>query len=206
MCEPTTILMRDRPAVRVQIGADPDVADTLVDIVNAAYGKRRVNASSMRHRLLARTNRVLHVAFDESGTILGCCSSTLFVPWCGPGCGHWGLLAVDPTHQGRGVASALVAAAEKRLAAAGMSSAQIEYSFREGEELSERLYTWYEGADGLRYSGPRRKKSGFRVCRKHLTRAALDPEGKMPVPTMGGLRLFGTWLFAVLRFVFCGQY
>lgn len=198
--------MRDRPPIRVEIGGDAELSGVLVRIVNSAYGKRRVKDADMRHRLSARTNRVLHVAYDESGTIVGCCSSTLYVPWAGPGCGHWGLLAVDPTHQGRGVASALVAAAEERLAAEGMTAAQIEYSFREGEELSERLYAWYEGPNGLSYSGPRTKRSGFRMCRKALTPPLDSDDNKKYAVRRGAVRLFATWLSAVLRWLFCGQY
>ena len=68
---------------------------------------------------LAGRNRVLHVATSSGGQVVGCCSSTLFAPWCEPGCGHWGLLAVRVSHQGGGVATALVEAAERRLATEG---------------------------------------------------------------------------------------
>ena len=69
-----------RSAIRVQIGCDPDLSDTLVEIVNSAYGKQRVSNQDMKKRVVARTNRVLHVAFDSGGAIVGCCSSTLYVP------------------------------------------------------------------------------------------------------------------------------
>lgn len=193
-----------RSAIRVQIGCDPDLADTLVEIVNSAYGKQRVSDQDMRKRVVARTNRVLHVAFDQTGAIVGCCSSTLYVPWCGPGTGHWGLLAVSPAHQGRGVASALVAAAEKRLVVEGMSSAGMEYSFREGDELAERLYAWYEGADGLRYVCSKPKQTGFRMCRKALTRANLDDGDKTVVPSRSTVGLFCAWFFSVLRMMCWG--
>ncbi len=53
--------------------------------------------------------------------------------------GHWGLLAVDPTAQGTGVASALVEAAEDRLRAGGCQYVQIEYEYTEGHPHSQRL-------------------------------------------------------------------
>ena len=62
---------------------------------------------------------MLHVATSLDGRVVGCCSSTLFTPWCEPGCGHWGLLAVGVSHQNGGVATALVEAAERRLATEG---------------------------------------------------------------------------------------
>ena len=193
--------MRDRPPIRVEIGGDAELSGVLVRIVNSAYGKRRVKDADMRHRLSARTNRVLHVAYDESGTIVGCCSSTLYVPWAGPGCGHWGLLAVDPTHQGRVLCA--VAAAEERLAAEGMTG-EIEYSFREGEELSECLYAWYEGPNGLNYS-TQEEAFRFRMCRKALTppvdltttRSTLCDEEPCASLRRGFLRC---------RWLFCGQY
>merc|ERR1712187_868884 len=107
-------------------------------------------------------NRVMHVAF-LNGVAVGWCSSST-CSWGGDG--HWGALSVDPIAQGKGVGSALVAAAEKRLLDAGCQSVQMEYRFTVGDEAKERLYAWYEGKlefDG----GPRR--SGFRVCHKLLS-------------------------------------
>merc|ERR1712187_298100 len=107
-------------------------------------------------------NRVMHVAF-LNGVAVGWCSSST-CSWGGDG--HWGALSVDPIAQGKGVGSALVEAAEKRLLDAGCQSVQIEYRFTVGDEAKERLYAWYEGKlefDG----GPRR--SGFRVCHKMLS-------------------------------------
>ena len=72
------------------------------------------------------------------GKLSGACSSTFSVPWADEGCGHWGLLVTDPSMRGKGeilltadihammhgccasvmigVASALVAVAEHRVA------------------------------------------------------------------------------------------
>ena len=69
---------------------------------------------------------MLHVATSADGRVVGCCSSTLFAPWCEPGCGHWGLLAVGVSHQGGGVATALVNAAERRLATEGTPEPEPE--------------------------------------------------------------------------------
>jgi GNAT superfamily N-acetyltransferase len=109
-----------------------------------------------------RANRVMHVAF-LNGVAVGWCSSST-AGWGGDG--HWGALAVDPAAQGRGIASALVAAAEKRLLDGGCDSVQIEYNFRAGDPAKERLYAWYEGKLGF-YGGP--KRSGFRCCHKDLS-------------------------------------
>ena len=95
------------------------------------------------------------------------------VPWQGPGCGHWGLLVVAVEAQGTGVGSALVAAAEQRLAASGLLYVGIEYHFCAGDPESERLLAWYEGKLGFR--GPRHRSSGFRHCRKELPPPDAEP-------------------------------
>lgn len=109
-----------------------------------------------------RANRVMHVALINGVPVGWCSSSTQ--SWGGDG--HWGALSVDPSAQGKGVASELVAAAEKRLLDAGCQSVQIEYRFTVGDPSKERLYAWYEGKLGFE-GGPRR--SGFRVCHKMLS-------------------------------------
>lgn len=76
------------------------------------------------------------------------------------------MLAVDPVAQGTGVASALVAAAEARLSAAGLREVQIEFDHSKGDPQSERLRAWYEGTCG--FKGPGHSGSGFRRCRKRL--------------------------------------
>ena len=173
-----------------------ETAHALTALVNEAYGYRRVSDWDMQHRLRAGRNRVLHVAMSTDGRVVGCCSSTLFTPWCEPGCGHWGLLAVGVSHQGGGVAAALVEAAERRLATEGMRKVQMEYSYRLGDPLAERLLAWYE--DSLGYRGPRsREKSGFRMCRKRLSGVAGGE---------GILRLAMRWLGSILLWLCCGQY
>ena len=117
--------------VSVQIGTSAlsgSFARELCDVVNRAYGYRRVSEPEIVQRLSrgdGARNRVLHVAM-RGGAIVGCCSSTLHTPWTGPGCGHWGLLAVDPEAQGMGVATALVAAAEQRIYSHGLRYVAIE--------------------------------------------------------------------------------
>ena len=87
------------------------------------------------------------------------------------GCGHWGMLVVDLANQGTGVASALVVAAEQRLARAGCCAVQIEYEYTHGHAPSQRLMDWYEGKLGYEcVSGGfrRRVQTEFRKCRKVL--------------------------------------
>ena len=86
-----------------------------------------------------QANRVLHLAF-KGDELVGCASSTFSPGWTPDGCGHWGLLAVDPAHQNSGVATALVIAAERRLATIS-AAIQIEYQYTEGDSFSQR--PWY---------------------------------------------------------------
>ena len=91
-----------------------------------------------------------------------------------------------------GVASALVAHAEKRLAEAGMQKIQMEYSYYRGEPQSERMLAWYE--DSLGYHGPSSRASGFRVCRKKIT----------PIDRMRWVCL--EWFLALFLWLCCGRY
>lgn len=109
-----------------------------------------------------RANRLMHVAL-LNGVAIGWMSSSTS-SWGGGG--HWGALSVDPIAQGKGVASALVKAAEQRLLDAGCTHIQIEYRFMVGNPAKERLYAWYEGKLGFN-GGPR--GSGFRCCHKELS-------------------------------------
>eukprot|EP00928_Gymnodinium_smaydae_P004048 TRINITY_DN11417_c0_g1_i1.p1 TRINITY_DN11417_c0_g1~~TRINITY_DN11417_c0_g1_i1.p1 ORF type:complete len:247 (+),score=37.25 TRINITY_DN11417_c0_g1_i1:64-804(+) len=152
---------------------DPALPERIAELVNRAYGHHRLSRGEAEQRLAMgdagdRANRVLHMAW-RGPALVGCCSSTLQPPWTSRGCGHWGLLSVDPVAQGTGVASALVSAAEQRLLAAGCTSVQIEYEYTAGDAYSERLMSWYEGKCGFtsRSSRPR-FGSEFRVCHKRL--------------------------------------
>lgn len=87
------------------------------------------------------------------------------------------------TAQGKGVASALVHAAEHRLATA-CTEIQMEYSYSFGDEDSARLCEWYEGRLGFRcangcepYDGENQPQGEigdgeFRMCRKLIPEAA----------------------------------
>jgi len=109
-----------------------------------------------------RANRVMHVAF-LAGVAVGWCSSSTS-GWGGDG--HWGALSVDVAAQGKGIGSALVASAERRLLNAGCRYVQIEYRFTMGDPDKERLYAWYEGKLGFNGGS---KCSGFRCCHKMLS-------------------------------------
>lgn len=123
-----------------------------------------------------QANRVLHLAFlrgqpHSPGSLVGCMSSTYQPPWTEQGCGHWGLLAVDPAHQGKGVAKTLVRVGEARLAAV-CHEIQMEYRYSSGEADSERLKEWYEDRLGFVCpNGPPSTQPGdreFRQCRKRI--------------------------------------
>lgn len=172
-----TMAVSGTSAVRVVIGTshmaaeDETLVRRIADVANRANGHQRFSVSEVRSRLAKgdsepNANRVLHVAFLD-GAVVGCCSSTTHVQW-GNGGGHWGALAVDPDVQGRGVASALVAAAEQRLLDRGCRTVQIEYSYYPGDPFSERLKDWYEGRLGFNGQG-----SGFRMATKVLSQASV---------------------------------
>jgi len=150
----------------------PGMVDRICTIVFEAYtsvGKRkRMDDYDAQERLSMgdagiRANRVLHLAFIDN-ELVGCASSTFSPGWTPEGCGHWGLLAVDPAHQRKGVATALILAAERRLATT-MDMIQIEYQHM-GDEYSEALRQWYEVKLGFRGDGPPRP--GFRRCLKAI--------------------------------------
>ncbi|CAE7324606.1 unnamed protein product [Symbiodinium sp. CCMP2456] len=164
-----------KEAVEVVIGTSEDkhLARKVAELCNEAYGYRRLSENEAKGRLAMGddedANRVLHLAF-RGKQLVGCCSSTLQPPWTPRSCGHWGLLSVHPEAQGTGVASALIAAAERRLFESGCCAVQIEYEYTAGEESSVRLLKWYEGRCGFRASSPPpRRGSEFRCCRKKLT-------------------------------------
>jgi GNAT superfamily N-acetyltransferase len=193
--------MQNAAAAHVEIGTSALAHDTefvakLSRMVNAAYGRHRLGVTEARHRLLSCGNRVLHVA-TRDGQLVGCCSSTLHTPWCEPTCGHWGLLVVDEAAHGSGVATALVAAAEQRLANAGLRAVQIEYHYNRGDPLSERLLAWYEGSLG--FTGPSSRASGFRIARKKL------PARSAGGPAPAGLACV-RWMCAILRWLCCCLY
>lgn len=171
-----TIPQCDDAVLRVVVGTsnlaaeDPSLTHRIADVANRANGYQRFSLEEVAHRLAMgdsepNANRVLHVAFLD-GTPVGCCSST--PGWGRGGSGHWGALAVDPGVQGKGIASALVDAAEERLLAHGCTSVRIEYHYDQGDPESERLRAWYEGKLGFSGSG-----GGFRFASKKLSAAAI---------------------------------
>lgn len=166
----------NKAAIRVVVGAsrmaaeDSSLVRRISNMTTSAHGHMRFSEGEVRNRLAmgdagSDANRVLHIAF-RAADVVGCCSSTIQPPWTSSGCGHWGALAVDPVAQGTGVASALVAAAEQRLAEAGCERVQIEYEYIVGDDHSERLRGWYESKLG--FSGGPLPRHGS--CFRHLSK------------------------------------
>ena len=167
--------------------ADPQLIPSITNMINTSYYNslrellpehqteyERVDENEVSNRLEmgdagARANRVLHLAY-RNGLLVGCCSSTYQPPWTSDGCGHWGLLVVAREAQGTGVAAAIIAAAERRLAGA-CTHVQIEYDYTPGHAESEKLAYLYETKFGFvrSRSHPRRRGDNeFRKCHKKL--------------------------------------
>jgi len=184
-----------------KLAEDPAMVDRIMTMVNTSYLESIKDQLSKRHQStyqrLSRdevidrlemgdaghgANRVLHIAFRGDrlapSTVVGCMSSTFQPPWTEDGCGHWGLLVVDRECQGQGIASVLVASAERRLAGA-CNQIQIEYEYTAGHAYSQRLMDWYEGRCGFTCSSgyPRSSGTQFRKCRKRIT-AAKSRQGR----------------------------
>ena len=162
-----------RCSVLIGTSAHAHLAQAIAEMINDAYGYHRSSPSDVAYRLSIGDEpigRVLHLAFRD-GRCIGCVSSTYQPPWTPSRCGHWGMLAVAPDQQHTGVASALVHAAEQRLAAGGCTRCQIEYSFSSSSSHSSRLAEWYEGRLGFQRTLLGRlfgALTGFRMARKPL--------------------------------------
>jgi len=189
-------LQNARPEVIVIVATsalltrDRNLAHRVTEMVNKSYGCSRLSVSETANRIGmgdkgVHANRVLHLAFRD-GSLVGCCSSTIQPPWTASGCGHWGLMVVDLAAQGTGVASALRAAAEERLAAAECKQIQLEYEYTAGDPFSERLMEWYEHRCGFTcMDGRPRTRPGyteFRRCRKHIDHSEME-RAKQARPT-----------------------
>ena len=96
---------------------------SLIAVVNAAYSIETFleGTRTDEERLSAMIQKgVILVAEDDTGQILGC----VYTEVRGPR-GYLGQLAVDPVHQGRGLARIIVEAAEDRLRAEGCEAVDI---------------------------------------------------------------------------------
>mmetsp|Transcript_81048 Transcript_81048/g.224226 ORF Transcript_81048/g.224226 Transcript_81048/m.224226 type:complete len:368 (-) Transcript_81048:20-1123(-) len=162
----------------------PGLADRLTEMVHRAYGAvrgegpRMLRQQPIQQRLAmgdlgTRANRVLHVAF-LGGEVVGCVSTSFATLWTESGVGHWGLLCVEPSVQGTGVATVLLNAAERRLAEE-CDHIHIEYDFFPADDFFRRLRAWYERRGYVRL-GARPKEGGpegseFCFCRRPLSEA-----------------------------------
>lgn len=105
---------------------DADVPE-IVRVINLAYRVEdffkagdRTDANDIRRRM-AESNACF-VVIDSSG---GGLAGAVWMEILGDH-GHFGMLSVDPAHQGKGIARALIDGVEERCKAAGCSHVDIE--------------------------------------------------------------------------------
>ena len=110
------------PPLNFRVATEADFP-SLIAVVNAAYSIETFLEGTRTddERLSAMMQKgVILVAEDDTGQILGC----VYTEVRGPR-GYLGQLAVDPVHQGRGLARIIVEAAEDRLRAEGCEAVDI---------------------------------------------------------------------------------
>ena len=101
----------------------PDEADAVAALVNRAFDVERFfkhGDRTTRDDVTAMMREGLFLAIDDGGQIVG----AVFVRPMRPQ-GYFGMLAIDPERQGQGLGRALIDAAERHLAHAGSTYAEI---------------------------------------------------------------------------------
>jgi GNAT superfamily N-acetyltransferase len=114
--------------IKVRIAGPTDV-DELVRVINAAYRVEdffvdgdRTNADDVRHRMSEAGGLFLVIDADTRGSLLA--SVHVHVRDTE---GHFGLLAVDPARQGRGLGRVLMDAVEAHCRAAGCEELTLDF-------------------------------------------------------------------------------
>jgi ribosomal protein S18 acetylase RimI-like enzyme len=108
--------------LQFRVATDAD-RPRIISLVNAAYSIETFlqGTRTDEERLIEMMQKgVILLAEDNSGELLGC----VYTEVRGPR-GYLGQLAVDPTHQGKGLARIIVQAAEDRLRAEGCEVVDI---------------------------------------------------------------------------------
>jgi GNAT superfamily N-acetyltransferase len=150
----------------------------LVRVINLAYVVeadmfvgQRTSEADVRERVARPNAAFLVVPHDTVGGAPGALAASVYVETRGDH-GYFGMLAVDPTHQGRGLGRALVRAAEKYARGVGCDVMDLDVV-----DLRSQLTVFYgslgyEAIGESPYPRPEQTKRPVRLI--HMSKALID--------------------------------
>jgi GNAT superfamily N-acetyltransferase len=150
----------------------------LVRVINLAYAVeadmfvgQRTSEADVRERV-ARPNAVFLVVPDEAvGGTPGPLAASVYVETRGDR-GYFGMLAVDPTHQGQGLGRALVRAAETYSRGVGCTAMDLDVVDLRSELTVYYGSLGYEAIGESQYARPEQTKRPVRLI--HMSKPLID--------------------------------